>query len=97
MTHTFIEIFKSAICQVMVSDIDNHLIVVGPQEFHFSIPRTIEFKRMCGTATIRRDNIPDRFLAEEWKVVQAKDIDEVLDYYNAVVLNIKDVDHQLVE
>lgn len=97
MTHAFIEILKSTICQVMVSDIDNYLIVVGPQEFHFSIPRTIEFTRMCGKETIRRDSIPDRFLAEEWKVVQVKDMDEVFDYYNAVVLNIKDVDHQLVE
>lgn len=96
MTHAFIEILKSTICQVMVSDIDNHLIVVGPQEFHFSIPRTIEFTRMCGTATIRRDSIPDRFLAEEWKVVQAKDMDEVLDYYNAVVLNIKEIEHEEV-
>lgn len=97
MTHAFIEILKSTICQIMVSSIDSYLVVEGPQEFHFSIPRTIEFKRMHGTSTIRRDNIPDRFLSEQWKVVQAENMDEVLDYYNAVVLNIKDVDYQLVE
>lgn len=97
MTHAFIEILKSTICQIMVSSIDSYLIVVGPQEFHFSAPGTIEFKRMHGTSTIRRDSIPDRFLSEQWKVVQAENMDEVLDYYNAVVLNIKDVDHQMVE
>jgi hypothetical protein len=97
MTHTFIEILKSTICQVMVSSIDSYLLVVGPQEFHISIPGTIEFTRLHGTSTISRDSIPDRFLAEEWKVVQAEDMDEVLDYYNAVVMDVKDVDHQLVE
>ena len=97
MTHILIEIIKSTLCELMIKNIDEHLLIVGPQEFHFSTPGNMEFKRLYGTETMRRDSIPDRFLSEEWKITQVENMDDVLDFYNAVVLNTKDVDHQLVE
>lgn len=97
MTHILIEMIKSTLCHVMIQNIDENLLVVGPQEFHFSIAGSMEFTRLYGTETVRRDSIPDRFLPEEWKIRQVDNMDDMLDMYNDIVLNIKDVYHQLVE
>lgn len=91
------QVIMSAMQSLMMRDMDQYIVIVGPGEFHFCEPEKLEFTRMHGTENMRRDSIPLKMLYQEWKIMPVDNMDIVLDLYNEVVLDIKDVDHQLVE
>lgn len=93
MLETLKEAIMSITKAMMLRDIQEYLVIVGPGEFHFCEPMDMEFKRLIGQENLRRDLLPERYLVEEWRITYVKNMDEVLDLYKEVVLDNEEVDH----
>lgn len=97
---SFADILKDVLLEClqekMMMDIEQNLLIVGPGEFHYSPAMNKEFKCLAGNETITREKLPKSFLDQQWQIVPVKDHDEMLDLYNAIVLNAKDIDHEIV-
>ena len=97
---SFTQILKEVVIEClqekMMQDIERNLLIVGPGEFHYSPALNKEFKCLAGNESITREKLPESFLDQQWQIVLVKHHDEMLDLYNAIVLNAKDIEHEEV-
>jgi hypothetical protein len=92
LRHTVFDMLQT----MLLSDVENSFVIVGPGEFHYSPAYNKDFACLAGTHSISRDKLPESFFDAPWEIVHIKNDDEFLDLYNSVVLNAKDIDHEVV-
>lgn len=95
-THILKEVVIECLQEKMMQDIERNLLIVGPGEFHYSPAMSKEFKCLTGKETITRQKLPSTFLDYVWQIVPIENDDQLLDLYNAIVLNAKDIEHEEV-
>lgn len=77
----------NAMKALMLRDIDEYIVCIGPKEFHFAQPNEIEFKCLSGKEKVTRTKLPEDYANGRWMIFPVESLDQVLDLYNSVVVN----------